>query len=75
MNTEIVTIEYLKYEVMVSMTADEADEKGLHNIARMMRSNKISRQLHIRRPNGKKFYFSNEFTLTHGITYSKPFSI
>jgi hypothetical protein len=73
MNT--VKIENVTYQIVKEENADQMDARNLHNIARMMRENKIEAQLLLQRPNGKKFYFSNKFSTKHGITYSRPFSL
>ena len=69
-----IEIKGIKYEIEKEETADEIEARGLVNLARNMRENKVSRQLLLRRPNGKKLYFSNEFQTKWGLTYSKPFT-
>lgn len=75
MTTDTVKISGIKYEVVVGKTAEQVDSEGLHNVARIMRTNSVKRQLVLKRPAGAKFYFANEFEGKHGISYSKPFSL
>ena len=73
---DTVKIENVTYEIVKAETADDMDARNLHNVARMMRENKIEKQLLLKRPNGKKMYFSNQFAPSkYGTGYSKPFSI
>lgn len=72
---DTVKIEGIEYVIERAETDADLDAKGLHNVARMMRANKINRQLLLRRQNGKKFYFTNEYITRHGITHNRPFSL
>ncbi len=71
-----IKIENITYEIVKEQTAEDMEARNLHNIARMMRENKIEAQLHLKRPNGKKFYFCNKFAPSkYGTGYSRPFSV
>jgi hypothetical protein len=71
-----IKIENVTYEIVKAETADDMDSRNLHNIARMMRENKIEKQLLLKRPNGKILYFSNQFAPSkYGTGYSRPFAL
>jgi hypothetical protein len=72
--TENITIENVKYEIIEAKTAAAFDDAGLHNIAANMRLHKQNRQMTLRRPNGKKIYWTIEFITKYGTCYNRPIS-
>ena len=56
----MIKVNGVDYKVIESKTADEKENQGHQNTARVMRENGIQRQIIAQRSHGKKFYQLNE---------------
>lgn len=73
---EKITVKGTIYLVVNSFTPKQMEEKGMLNVANMMRTNRVARQLFLQRPEGEKIYHCNEYSLSAGIIdYSTPYAI
>jgi len=53
---EHFNIKGVRYDVIMSRTADETEARGHKNVAREMRRYQITRSLHLKRPGGTVVY-------------------
>lgn len=70
---ETVTIKGIVYNVEISETPADVQARGLKYLAAEMTKNHVTRTLYIRRPNGKRLFFVNEFFKYGRTLYNDPY--
>lgn len=58
---QTIEIDGIKYVIEVAHTAEDMRASGLRNVAALMDEMKVSQQLGMRRPRGKKCYVAQVF--------------